>query len=81
MSSWSYRLVRANGGVSVRVVWYDDSMDILAIESEDATVSVDPDWCEGDETEVDLIREELAKFSLALTLPILSAPATIEEEV
>lgn len=81
MSSWNYRLVRNDGAVSVRVVWYDDAMQITAIDSDEATVSVDPDWCEGDETEVDLIRDELGKFSLALTLPILTAPATNEEEV
>ena len=83
MSSWNYRLVRhpADLSVSVRVVWYDENMTMTCIEDMDATVSTHADWANEGETEVDLIREELGKFALALALPILTAPATNEEEV
>lgn len=77
MSSWNYRLVRHpdDRSVSVRVVWYDGVMNMTCIEDMDATVCVHHSWGEDvGMSEVDLLREELDKFALALSLPILDAP-------
>ena len=80
MSIWNYRLVRhpADQSVSIRVVWYEDtaSMAVTHIEEVDATVGIHPSWADVGQTEVDLMREELSKFALALAHPILDLPDT-----
>jgi len=77
MSIWNYRCVRDHTGcVSIRVVWYNDAGTVTGIDTEHATVCVDPSWTREGETVGRLIRDELDKFALALTCPILIEPTT-----
>lgn len=68
--SWNYRLVRANGQLSLHTVHYDGDT-IIAIDEDPVRFALMCFWADEGQTLGQLAAEELAKYQQALTLPVL----------